>query len=146
MFQSCYTNNISCCYLIYKYHILTANILLQRKRIFNKRSVERAKNGEKNRKFCINAPKYNEWYINGYNQKHFWHNKQYNAAMEVPPLKTKNLNPEYEHCVLCGKCTAVPKNEWILCRSNYIEGCGQLCPECMKMLNKEKAGADLNKR
>lgn len=53
-------------------------------------------------------------------------------------MQTENNISEYERCVLCGKLTAVPKNEWILNRSNYIEGCGQLCPECMKRLNEEK--------
>ena len=37
---------------------------------------------------------------------------------------------EYEHCVLCGKETNVPKEQYIGLRKNYVAGAGQMCEEC----------------
>lgn len=39
---------------------------------------------------------------------------------------------EYENCVLCGKRTEILRKTPTHSRENYIEGCGQLCPECVK--------------
>ena len=39
---------------------------------------------------------------------------------------------EYENCVLCGKRTEILRKTPTHSRENYIEGCGQLCPECSK--------------
>ena len=39
---------------------------------------------------------------------------------------------EYENCVLCGKRTEILRKTPTHSRENYIEGCGQLCPECAK--------------
>ena len=39
---------------------------------------------------------------------------------------------EYENCVLCGKRTEILRKTPTHSRENYIEDCGQLCPECAK--------------
>lgn len=37
---------------------------------------------------------------------------------------------QYEKCVSCDVLTDVPVNEHIDNRNYYIEGAGQLCPQC----------------
>lgn len=50
-------------------------------------------------------------------------------------IDSKELNVEYERCVLCGKETNVKKNEEIEHRDFYIYGVGQLCSACYKETN-----------
>lgn len=46
------------------------------------------------------------------------------------------MNDEiYECCVLCGKILSIKKDLPVSKRQNYIEGAGQLCEECMKIIN-----------
>lgn len=40
-----------------------------------------------------------------------------------------------EHCALCGRETDVPRLQNIWLRSGYVEGCGQLCPDCRRALD-----------
>lgn len=40
-----------------------------------------------------------------------------------------------EKCVLCGKLTTFDETSNISLRSNYIEGAGQLCNECVNRLD-----------
>lgn len=44
---------------------------------------------------------------------------------------------EKDKCVLCGAETQYTKDTPIDLRSCYIEGAGQLCPECWKKIYKE---------
>lgn len=44
---------------------------------------------------------------------------------------------EFELCVLCGKQTDVRRDTNIDFRTNYIEGCGQLCRECSALIYKQ---------
>ncbi len=44
----------------------------------------------------------------------------------------KEFFSEYETCVLCGKSVGVLQSTPVQCRADYIEGCGQLCPECAR--------------
>ena len=44
-------------------------------------------------------------------------------------IKEINIE-ELEICVGCGKTTTYKRSDNIEFRSNYIEGSGQLCPEC----------------
>ncbi len=44
----------------------------------------------------------------------------------------KKCFSEYETCVLCGKSVGVLQSTSVQCRTDYIEGCGQLCPECAR--------------
>jgi len=37
---------------------------------------------------------------------------------------------DYDHCVLCGVETSYKRNTHIDMRHGYIEGAGQLCPNC----------------
>ena len=46
----------------------------------------------------------------------------------------KMLDDDYESCVLCGKRTGIPKMMPVSERAYYIEGSGQLCPECYRKL------------
>ena len=48
----------------------------------------------------------------------------------VIPIKRKG----YESCVLCRRLTNVPTTRPIDLREHYIEGAGQLCPECYRKL------------
>lgn len=41
---------------------------------------------------------------------------------------------EMEHCVLCGRKTDIPRKRPIDCRTGYVVGCGQLCPDCCRAL------------
>ena len=44
---------------------------------------------------------------------------------------TEQINTEeLEVCITCGKTTHYKRSDNIEFRSNYIEGAGQLCPEC----------------
>ena len=55
------------------------------------------------------------------------------------PLDRSNEH-KYEHCVLCGKQTAVKVNTHIDMRDFYVEGCGQLCRDCwVSVYDGEKA-------
>jgi|APGre2960657373_1045057.scaffolds.fasta_scaffold637387_2 hypothetical protein len=48
--------------------------------------------------------------------------------------KTKHdfvvLHGKRELCISCGVETEIPVNTPIDFRKNYVEGCGQLCPDC----------------
>ena len=37
---------------------------------------------------------------------------------------------KYETCVLCGKPIGILRSVPVQSRADYVEGCGQLCPEC----------------
>lgn len=39
---------------------------------------------------------------------------------------------EYEICVLCGKPTGILCTVPVQSRADYVEGGGQLCPECAR--------------
>ncbi len=39
---------------------------------------------------------------------------------------------EYEICVLCGKPTGILRTAPVQSRADYVEGGGQLCPECAR--------------
>ena len=41
-----------------------------------------------------------------------------------------------EHCVICHQETDISENTPIEFRDNYIEGAGQLCPECALKIEK----------
>jgi len=41
---------------------------------------------------------------------------------------------EKDRCVLCGEETEYDKDTHIDCRKYYVEGFGQLCPSCHKMV------------
>ena len=44
---------------------------------------------------------------------------------------------EIEICVSCGAETSFKKGDNVTFRQDYIEGAGQLCPECGRRNNKE---------
>ena len=44
--------------------------------------------------------------------------------------ENKNRANEFEHCILCGVETSVKIGTHIDMRHGYIEGAGQLCPNC----------------
>jgi hypothetical protein len=58
-------------------------------------------------------------YLNGYDHL--------SCALEADNKKRAN---EFEHCVLCGVETSVKIGTHIDMRHGYIEGAGQLCPNC----------------
>ena len=45
-------------------------------------------------------------------------------------LEADNKSNEYDHCVLCGVETAYKRNTHVNMRIGYVEGAGQLCPNC----------------
>lgn len=45
---------------------------------------------------------------------------------------------EFETCVLCGKTTEVLRAEPVQNRADYVEGCGQLCPDCAQKIRNEQ--------
>jgi hypothetical protein len=45
---------------------------------------------------------------------------------------------EKEDCIYCGKETEVPVNTPVDLRENYVDGAGQLCPQCFKKIYDEK--------
>ena len=52
--------------------------------------------------------------------------------------KTENKKAEetiFEVCILCGKKTHIPIDTPIAARQGYIEGSGQLCPDCYQRIN-----------
>jgi len=42
------------------------------------------------------------------------------------------MTEEKDKCVACGKETVYNKNTHIDCREHYVEGAGQLCPDCWR--------------
>ena len=44
---------------------------------------------------------------------------------------------EIEICISCGKETSYKKGDDVTLRHNYIEGAGQLCPDCDQTNDKE---------
>jgi hypothetical protein len=58
-------------------------------------------------------------YLNGYDHL--------SCALEADNKAKAN---EYDHCVLCGVETAYKRSTHIDMRHGYIEGAGQLCPNC----------------
>ena len=58
-------------------------------------------------------------YLNGYDHL--------SCALEVENKARAN---EFEHCILCGVETSVKIGTHIDMRHGYIEGAGQLCPNC----------------
>ena len=58
-------------------------------------------------------------YLNGYDHL--------SCALEA---EMKLKADEYDHCVLCGVETAHKRSTHIDMRHGYIEGAGQLCPNC----------------
>ena len=64
-------------------------------------------------------------YLNGYDHL--------SCALEAEKVaKQEEQNPFdlYEDCIMCGKKTTVSKTTHIDFRDGYIEGAGQLCPNC----------------
>lgn len=51
---------------------------------------------------------------------------------------------EYETCVLCHRQTDVLKSELISRRRYYIEGEGQLCPDCARKLEEMQESLRIN--
>lgn len=43
---------------------------------------------------------------------------------------------EYEICVLCGKPTGILRSVPVQSRADYVEGGGQLCPECARKVHR----------
>jgi hypothetical protein len=58
-------------------------------------------------------------YLNGYDHL--------SCALEA---ENKTKANEFDHCVLCGVETAYKRSTHIDMRHGYIEGAGQLCPNC----------------
>ena len=58
-------------------------------------------------------------YLNGYDHL--------SCALEAD---NKAKADEYDHCVLCGVETSYKRSTHIDMRHGYIEGAGQLCPNC----------------
>jgi hypothetical protein len=58
-------------------------------------------------------------YLNGYDHL--------GCALEA---EMKNKPDEFDHCVLCGVETAYKRSTHVDMRHGYIEGAGQLCPNC----------------
>jgi hypothetical protein len=61
-------------------------------------------------------------------------NKQY-VKMEYGPGdavidRPRYIVDEFDHCVLCGVETAYKRNTHVNMRIGYVEGAGQLCPNC----------------
>ena len=55
--------------------------------------------------------------------------------VRLPLLFLKRKHPDhYEHCVLCGSVTGIPANLSIDRRGCCVEGSGQLCRNCWRML------------
>jgi hypothetical protein len=54
------------------------------------------------------------------------------ALQAEKAAKQEEQNPFdlYEDCIMCGKKTTVAKTTHIDFRDGYIEGAGQLCPNC----------------
>lgn len=52
-------------------------------------------------------------------------------------MEKKNAMQTTEKCVLCGMNTGVPFSTPIEQRTNYIEGCGQLCARCHRSIERE---------
>ena len=51
----------------------------------------------------------------------------------------KKAFSEYETCVLCGKPTGILQSTPVQSRADYVEGGGQLCPECAQKIYKSGA-------
>jgi hypothetical protein len=61
-------------------------------------------------------------------------NKQY-VKMEYGPGdavidRPRYIVDEFDHCILCGVETAYKRNTHVNMRIGYVEGAGQLCPNC----------------
>lgn len=48
----------------------------------------------------------------------------------------KETEKEKDKCIKCGEETEYTKDTPINLRGHYIEGAGQLCPECYKIIYK----------
>jgi len=55
------------------------------------------------------------------------------------PCRVFELPAEMERCVLCGRITDVPCALPVDCRTGYVSAAGQLCPDCCRALEQEKA-------
>lgn len=53
---------------------------------------------------------------------------------------------EKDKCVVCSKVTIYNKFDHIDNRNFYVEGCGQLCPECFNRVYTEKVEHKDNKK
>ena len=71
--------------------------------------------------------------------------------MQLPPfcfvMKASHetqqpLEPEYERCVLCGRCTDVPISLPVDERDCFLPGAGQLCRQCYAQLEPEMRRSD----
>jgi hypothetical protein len=61
-------------------------------------------------------------------------NKQY-VKIEYGPGdavidRPRYIVDEFDHCILCGVETAYKRNTHVNMRIGYVEGAGQLCPNC----------------
>ncbi len=52
---------------------------------------------------------------------------------------------ENEKCIICHRETNIPCDTPIELRDNYIEGAGQLCPECALRLIRAQQATEINK-
>ncbi len=53
-----------------------------------------------------------------------------NSLSGVNEMHNEIKSVNYEKCVLCRKVVSIDKSTHIDLRDNYIEGIGQLCPDC----------------
>ena len=53
-----------------------------------------------------------------------------NSLSGVNDMYNDMKSEKYEKYVLCRKVVSIDKNTHIDLRDNYIEGIGQLCPDC----------------
>lgn len=61
-------------------------------------------------------------------------------------MKKENIdkpkeNVEMDSCIICKKPTIYPKDTNVDYRLYYIEGAGQLCPECYEIIYNQKPRA-----
>ena len=56
---------------------------------------------------------------------------------EVDNMQKVIKTEKYEKCVLCHKITSLKINTHIDLRENYIEGLGQLCPNCFYKISSD---------
>ncbi len=68
---------------------------------------------------------------------HYFHvNSKDKKGKGVTPMKPTHMHMSTERCVLCCCDTGIPRDTPISARSCYVEGCGQLCVNCWRLLVK----------
>ena len=69
---------------------------------------------------------------------YFWQNVQKGLPMSHPTVfRITMLIPlsEIERCVLCKHATPFRRDDPVEMRTDYVEGCGQLCHPCAVRVN-----------